>query len=158
MLKHPLKTLFAAAALVIASGGTLAQTGGKSNDKYPPLPPPTPLVSSPAATKLKAPDVTGAPAAAGTAVDATKPEAGAVGTSIPVTSNSSNGKVGQPAHTGTTTGTVNNTTTPGMAMGVSGTVPGAEATSGEASNMRNNPGEKADAKNVDKDPEPKAKP
>ena len=38
----------------------------------------------------------------------------------------------------TTTGTVTNTTTPGMAMGITGTVPGADDTTGDATNTRDN--------------------
>ena len=37
-----------------------------------------------------------------------------------------------------TTGTVTNTTTPSMAMGITGTVPGADATTGDATNTRDN--------------------
>lgn len=157
MLKHPLKTLFAGAALVIASSGAWAQTSSTSNDKYPPLPPPTPLVGSRAVPPPTNPNPNGAPAA-GATVDAPKPDVRTASTNPAGTPSSNHGKVGEPAHTGTTTGTVNNTTTPSMAMGVSGTVPGADATSGEASNMRNNPGDKADAQKIGNDAEPRAKP
>lgn len=51
----------------------------------------------------------------------------------------------------TTTGTVTNTTTPSQAMGITGTVPGADATTGDATNTRDNAKKATDAHSAGKE-------
>lgn len=154
MLKHPIKTLSAGVVLVIASSGVWAQTSSNAEK----LPPATPLVDSKDATKAAAPHANRAPAKR-TTDSAKKPGAAVADKTRSGKPSTGDGNPSEPSNSGTTTGTVNNTTTPSMAMGISGTMPGSDATSGDATNMRNNPGSKAKAKNLDKnDKDDKIKP
>lgn len=153
MLKHSIKALSAGAVLVLATTGAWAQTSSTSGSGMG-NPSSTTIGVDPQdakeATQKAVPRAdTGTlvrtePSAADRASDMTKDAKDAV---TPNTrgnvSNTNNANPSQPRNSGNTTGTVNNTTTPSAAMGMSGTVPGSAATSGDATNTRNNPGTKA---------------
>ena len=148
MLKHSIKALSAGAVLVLAASGVWAQTGSTAN------PPSTSVGVTPQdakeATQKAVPRAdTGTlvrtdESAANRASDMAKDAKSAVTPDARNTSNTREGNATEPRNSGSTTGTVNNTTTPNAAMGINGTMPGADATSGNATNMRNNPGTKAD--------------
>lgn len=144
MLKHSIKALSAGVALALATSGVWAQTGSTATQ------PTTSIGVSPqdakeAAQKAVPRADTGTvvrtdESAANRASDMARDAKEAV---TPDARSTGNANPSEPRNSGSTTGTVNNTTTPNAAMGISGTMPGATATSGDATNMRNNPGTKA---------------
>lgn len=159
MLKHSIKALSAGAALVLAASGVCAQTATTPSGTTA-NPPTTNVGVDPQdareATRKAVPRAdTGTlvrtePSAAERASDMTKDAKNAMTPDTRNTGNTGNTRnanPSEPRNSGSTTGTVNNTTTPNAAMGISGTVPGADATSGDATNMRNNPGTRVDGTN-----------
>ncbi len=156
MLKHSIKALSAGAALVLAASSVWAQTATTPSGTTV-NPPATNVGVDPQdareATRKAVPRTdTGTlvrtePSAAERASDMTKDAKNAMTPDTRNTGNTRNANPSEPRNSGSTTGTVNNTTTPNAAMGISGTMPGADATSGDATNMRNNPGTRVDGTN-----------
>ncbi len=148
MLKHSIKALSVGAALVLATSGAWAQTGNTTTTTPSTTIGVTPQDAREAAQKAVPNANTGTlvrtePSAADRASNAANDAKNAVTPntrSNTTNDNNNNANPSEPRNSGTTTGTVNNTTTPSQAMGITGTVPGAEATSGDATNTRNNPG------------------
>ena len=143
MFKHSVKALSVGAAIVLATTGAWAQTPGTATT--PATVGVTPQDAREATQKAVPRSDTGTlvrtePSAADRASNAANDAKNAVTPNARGNMNTGNANPSEPRNSGTTTGTVNNTTTPSQAMGITGTVPGAEATSGDATNTRNNPG------------------
>ena len=138
---HP-RALSVAAALALAATGALAQTASSTATTTIGV---TPQEAQEALQKAKPQADTGTLVRTDeSAAERTKDMAQDAKQAVtPDARNTRNANPSEPRNSGATTGTVNNTTTPNAAMGISGTVPGADATSGTATNMRNNPGTKA---------------
>lgn len=149
MMKHSIKALTAGAALVLATTGAWAQTSTGTNGSTVTTPSTTigvtPQDAREAAQKAVPRADTGTlvrtePSAAAKAENMAKDAKDAVTPDSRSTAPTGTANPSEPRNTGTTTGTVNNTTTPNAAMGINGTVPGSAATSGDATNTRNNTG------------------
>lgn len=160
MFKHSLKTLSAGTVLALAASGVWAQTANTATTPSTTIGV-TPQDAKEATQKAVPRADTGTlvrtePSAADRASDMAKdakdaatpntrsntPTAAPLGTTINRTA-TGNANPSEPRNSNTTTGTVNNTTTPSQAMGISGTLPGSAPTSGDATNTRNNPGTRA---------------
>ncbi len=143
MFKHSVKALSVGAAIVLATTGAWAQTPGTATT--PATVGVTPQDAREATQKAVPRSDTGTlvrtePSAADRASNAANDAKNAVTPNARGNMNTGNANPSEPRNSGTTTGTVNNTTTPSQAMGITGTVPGAAATTGDATNTRNNPG------------------
>lgn len=160
MLKHSIKALSVGAALVVATSAAWAQTGNTTTTPSTTIGV-TPQEAREAAQKAVPNANTGTlvrtePSAAERASEMSRDATSRAGEMAKDakdavtpdtrtnTGNNNNANPSQPRTSGNTTGTVNNTTTPSQAMGITGTVPGAAATSGDAANTRNNPGTRVD--------------
>ena len=160
MFKHSLKTLSAGTVLALAASGVWAQTANTATTPSTTIGV-TPQDAKEATQKAVPRADTGTlvrtePSAADRASDMAKdakdaatpntrsniPTAAPMGTTTNRTA-TGNANPSEPRNSNTTTGTVNNTTTPSQAMGISGTLPGSAPTSGDATNTRNNPGTRA---------------
>ena len=149
MFKHSVKALSVGAAIVLATTGAWAQTPGTATT--PATVGVTPQDAREATQKAVPRSDTGTlvrtePSAADRANNAANDAKNAVtpnATRSNMNNNNNNANPSEPRNSGTTTGTVNNTTTPSQAMGISGTLPGSAPTSGDATNTRNNPGTRA---------------
>ena len=160
MFKHSLKTLSAGTVLALAASGAWAQTANTATTPSTTIGV-TPQDAKEATQKAVPRADTGTlvrtePSAADRASDMAKdakdaatpntrsntPTAAPMGTTTNRTA-TGNANPSEPRNSNTTTGTVNNTTTPSQAMGISGTLPGSAPTSGDATNTRNNPGTRA---------------
>lgn len=160
MFKHSLKTLSAGTVLALAASGVWAQTANTATTPSTTIGV-TPQDAKEATQKAVPRADTGTlvrtePSAADRASDMAKdakdaatpntrsntPTAAPIGTTTNRTA-TGNANPSEPRNSNTTTGTVNNTTTPSQAMGISGTLPGSAPTSGDATNTRNNPGTRA---------------
>lgn len=160
MFKHSLKTLSAGTVLALAASGVWAQTANTATTPSTTIGV-TPQDAKEATQKAVPRADTGTlvrtePSAADRASDMAKdakdaatpntrsntPTAAPLGTTTNRTA-TGNANPSEPRNSNTTTGTVNNTTTPSQAMGISGTLPGSAPTSGDATNTRNNPGTRA---------------
>ena len=147
MLKLSLKTLSATTVLALATSGAFAQTpaptttiGVTPQEAKEATQKAVPRADTGTVVRTEPSAADRASEMAKEAKDAVTPDSRSTTTNAPMRSTTGNANPSEPRNSSTTTGTVNNTTTPNAAMGISGTMPGATATSGDATNMRNNPG------------------
>lgn len=147
MFKHPIKALSIAAALALAAHGAWAQSATspqpvtsigvtpqeaqQATEKAAPRADTGTLVRTEPSTAERARNMDSA------AMSKAKPQKATASKS----NSSHRAKSAPPVNdpkSQKTTGTVTNTTTPSAAMGITGTVPGATATTGDVTNTRDN--------------------